>query len=208
MKTKRMFLVAVLAAYTATLSAQVARTQADTIVKAYLQSENADCSSLYVHIDAPDAEGVDITTSNDEAFKAKYACWAYYLNESELSQCRYLFVKADDGNLLEVVAVGDLGQSDLTQWEKVDEVGISNYELGIMNYLVYPNPTTRKLTIRNEKSGMSSEIEIFDVVGRKLLSHSPLTSDSSPLIEIDISHLSAGLYFLKVDGKTVKVVKQ
>ena len=62
--------------------------------------------------------------------------------------------------------------------------------------------------MRNQESGMSSEIEVFDVVGRKLLSHSPLTSDSSPLIEIDISHLANGLYFLKIDGKMVKVVKQ
>jgi len=55
---------------------------------------------------------------------------------------------------------------------------------------------------------MSSEIEVFDVVGRKLLSHTSLTSHSSPLIEIDISHLAGGLYFLKIDGKVFKVVKQ
>ncbi|MCL2130926.1 MAG: T9SS type A sorting domain-containing protein [Lentimicrobiaceae bacterium] len=73
---------------------------------------------------------------------------------------------------------------------------------------IFPNPTTGKITIRNEKSGMSSEIEIYDVVGRKLLSYTPLTSHSSPLIEIDISHLANGLYFLKIDGKMVKVVKQ
>jgi len=87
--------------------------------------------------------------------------------------------------------------------EGVGIVTITNHELRI-----YPNPTNGKLTIRYEESEMSSEIEVFDVVGRKLLSYTPLSSHSSPLIEIDISHLSAGLYFLKVDGKTVKVVKQ
>ncbi|MCL2131723.1 MAG: leucine-rich repeat protein [Lentimicrobiaceae bacterium] len=87
-------------------------------------------------------------------------------------------------------------------------LGISNYELGIGDYAIYPNPTTGKITIRNEESGMSSEIEVFDVVGRKLLSYTPLTSHSSPLIEIDISHLANGLYFLKIDNKMVKVVKQ
>ena len=55
-------------------------------------------------------------------------------------------------------------------------------------------------------------VEIFDVVGRKLLSHTSLTSHSSPLIEIDISHLENGMYFLKIqtdDGMvTKKIVKQ
>ncbi|MCL2131579.1 MAG: T9SS type A sorting domain-containing protein [Lentimicrobiaceae bacterium] len=90
----------------------------------------------------------------------------------------------------------------------VSNVDVPNYELEKTNYVIYPNPTTGKITIRNEKSEMRGEIEVFDVVGRKLLSHTPLTSHSSPLIEIDISHLASGLYFLKVDGKTVKVVKQ
>jgi len=90
----------------------------------------------------------------------------------------------------------------------VGNVSIADAVQEIAEVKIYPNPTTGKITIRNQESGMSSEIEVFDVVGRKLLSHTPLTSHSSPLIEIDISHLSAGLYFLKIDGKTVKVVKQ
>ncbi|MCL2132480.1 MAG: hypothetical protein FWH36_08570, partial [Lentimicrobiaceae bacterium] len=49
----------------------------------------------------------------------------------------------------------------------VEGVGISNYGLGMMDYVIYPNPTNGKLTIRYEESEMSSEIEVFDVVGRK-----------------------------------------
>jgi len=201
---KKIILIAVLAACTATLSAQVARTQADTIVKAYLQSENVDCNSLYVHVDAPDAEGVDITTSNDEAFKAKYACWAYYLNESEISQCRYLFVKADDGNLLEVIAVGDLGQSDLTQWEKVDEVGISNYELGIMNYVVYPNPTDGKLHITYAETLHATSVQMFDAAGRNVGTYCIRPENAEAVI--DVSHLPAGVYTLRVYDSEAKVV--
>ncbi|MCL2130870.1 MAG: T9SS type A sorting domain-containing protein [Lentimicrobiaceae bacterium] len=74
---------------------------------------------------------------------------------------------------------------------------------------IYPNPTSGKFSVVSyQLSEMGGEIEVFDVVGRKLLSHTPLTSHSSPLIEIDISHLANGLYFLKIDGKTVKVVKE
>ncbi|MCL2131767.1 MAG: T9SS type A sorting domain-containing protein, partial [Lentimicrobiaceae bacterium] len=74
---------------------------------------------------------------------------------------------------------------------------------------LYPNPTTGKLSVFSyQLSEMGGEVEVFDVMGRKLLSHTPLTSHSSPLIEIDISHLANGLYFLKIDGKVFKVVKQ
>ena len=60
-------------------------------------------------------------------------------------------------------------------------------------------------------------IEIFNVMGQKLYT-SPLPPSKrggvpSPLeraegeVIIDISHLPAGVYFLRVDGQTVKVVK-
>ena len=108
---------------------------------------------------------------------------------------------------------GDRGDYSLNQRAiiniKPSTVSVLEFENDNNNAIaIYPNPTIGKLTIRNEKSGMSSEIEVFDVVGRKLLSHTPLTSHSSPLIEIDISHLANGLYFLKIDGKVFKVVKQ
>ncbi|MCL2130838.1 MAG: T9SS type A sorting domain-containing protein [Lentimicrobiaceae bacterium] len=73
---------------------------------------------------------------------------------------------------------------------------------------VYPNPTNGKIIVASDKVYKVESIVIYDVVGRKLLSHTPLTSHSSPLIEIDISHLANGLYFLKIDNKMIKVVKQ
>jgi hypothetical protein len=91
---------------------------------------------------------------------------------------------------------------------------------------VYPNPTNNQLRITNYELREDAEIEIYDVVGKMVMSHNiPLTpfkggissaSANSPFeggrgmseIVIDISHLSAGMYYLKVDGKTVKVVKE
>ncbi|MCL2131578.1 MAG: T9SS type A sorting domain-containing protein, partial [Lentimicrobiaceae bacterium] len=70
---------------------------------------------------------------------------------------------------------------------------------------IYPNPTTGKLSVVSyQLSEMIGDVEIFDVVGRKLLS---LPSPLSPEIEIDISHLANGMYFLKIDGKVKKVIK-
>jgi hypothetical protein len=71
------------------------------------------------------------------------------------------------------------------------------------NIQIYPNPTSGKIVVESEKSNVES-IEIFDIVGRKLSTFNFQLSTN----EIDISHLAAGIYFMKVDSKTVKIVKQ
>ena len=150
MKSNRIVLTLILVACTTILSAQITRIQADTIVKKHLQSELVGDSLLYVNINQPNATGIVITTSNYEVVKAKYACWVYYLNESNLSQCRYLFVKEDNGNLLEVIANNDSGQNDTTQWEKVveDTLPLSLVERTENIILpLYPNPTNSQLRI-------------------------------------------------------------
>jgi len=70
---------------------------------------------------------------------------------------------------------------------------------------VYPNPTTGKLRIDNGQL-IIANVEIFDVYGRKLSFHHLITSSSHHLI--NISHLPAGIYFLKINNQTVKVVNQ
>jgi len=94
------------------------------------------------------------------------------------------------------------------------------------NFSVYPNPTTGQLRIESNK-GINPlvSVEIFDIMGKKISSHhliptSPhhlIPSSSHHLIpssspHLDISHLSAGVYFVKIhteNGAVVrKVIKQ
>jgi len=94
--------------------------------------------------------------------------------------------------------------------ETVEYVGIKQLTIDNEQLTIYPNPTTGKLTINNEQLTIKN-VEIFDVVGRKL-SHFTIGSVSGAELHnsqfmIDISHLANGLYFLKIDGKTFKVVK-
>ena len=69
---------------------------------------------------------------------------------------------------------------------------------------IYPNPTTGQLIIDNGQLTIST-IEMYNIVGQKV--NYKLSTVNYPLT-IDISHLSAGLYFLKIDGKMFKVVKE
>ena len=70
---------------------------------------------------------------------------------------------------------------------------------------VTPNPTTGELRIDNGQLTIDN-VEVFDVYGRKLSSHHLITSSSHHLI--NISHLPAGLYFVKITTEAGMVVKK
>jgi hypothetical protein len=68
---------------------------------------------------------------------------------------------------------------------------------------LFPNPTNGQLTIKNYESGIT-DIEIFDIMGRKLF---VFWNGES----LDISHLSTGLYMMVITNdnkrKTHKIIK-
>jgi len=73
---------------------------------------------------------------------------------------------------------------------------------------IYPNPTDGQLKIESGSSTGSlpsilSNVEVYDIYGRKLSDFNFQLSTN----EIDISNLSSGMYFLKIDGTVVKIVK-
>ncbi|MCL2132440.1 MAG: PKD domain-containing protein, partial [Lentimicrobiaceae bacterium] len=90
-------------------------------------------------------------------------------------------------------------------------VGISNYELGINNYIIYPNPTTGKITVESCKVYKVESVELFDVVGKQYSVGAKHVLPNDEMV-IDISHLANGMYFIKIqtDNGTVmkKVVKE
>ncbi|MCL2131645.1 MAG: T9SS type A sorting domain-containing protein [Lentimicrobiaceae bacterium] len=74
------------------------------------------------------------------------------------------------------------------------------------NIKVYPNPTTGKLSVESDKVHKVESVEIYDVVGQVVGAYRIRPENTETVI--DISHLAKGMYFLKIDGKMVKVVKQ
>ena len=104
-------------------------------------------------------------------------------------------------------------------------VGISELVQNV-NIQLFPNPTTGELTITNRSpvrgklSAANYElqitnVEIFDIYGKQLSSSTPfnfparggdLTSSSHH--KIDISHLSAGVYFVKIYTEKGEVVRK
>jgi len=75
---------------------------------------------------------------------------------------------------------------------------------------VYPNPTKGQLTIENGQLTIEN-VEIYNVVGQVVLSTEALRSLmtlKSGESTIDVSSLANGMYYLKIDNKVVKFVKE
>jgi hypothetical protein len=103
-----------------------------------------------------------------------------------------------------IVAVCAPGaESDSINCINVTTAGI--HDVTLANSLqLYPNPTTGELKIKNYELREGDKIEIYNVLGQK----QQLTTDNYPLTTINVSHLSAGIYTVKIGGYVGKFVKK
>ena len=198
---KKIFLLFLVSLVWATLvfAENITREQADEIVADYVKSEALQLVELYANINEPNEAGVAITTSNGETFRAKYACWVYCLDESEPAQRRYIFIKEEGGSLLEVIASNDVSELGAS-WIAMNPTGLVNPESGVK--LLYQNPVSDWLTVPCD--GENVRVEIYDLNGTRLFSELLFGKDSC---QLNVSFLSAGIYVVRVDGKTYKIVK-
>jgi len=88
-----------------------------------------------------------------------------------------------------------------TQLVLSTKVGIASATLS-NRIEVYPNPTTGVLNLIHERI---ENVEVFDIYGKKHEGAKVRKGEGE--IVLDISNLPAGVYFLRIDGQTVKVVK-
>jgi hypothetical protein len=76
----------------------------------------------------------------------------------------------------------------------VPYVGIKESATAAHNYMVYPNPTTKELRIKNYELEYGDKVEIYNMLGQK----QSLPVNHYPLTTINVSHLAAGMYILKI----------
>jgi len=74
------------------------------------------------------------------------------------------------------------------------------------NYInIFPNPTNYELRITNYELQITNyELQITDITG-KIVFTQKLQKETE--YNIDISHLQSGIYFLKIDNQTFKIIK-
>jgi len=64
---------------------------------------------------------------------------------------------------------------------------------------IFPNPATTSITILSTNQPVN-EIAITNLIGQTLFIH----NYNTPQVQIDISKLHSGLYFVKVNGSEVR----
>ena len=89
--------------------------------------------------------------------------------------------------------------------EFVTQLGLNEFENG--DFVFYPNPTSDIVTISLKNNGSISNIVVYDLLGKMILSQKPVTSESSQTI--NLSAISKGVYLLEVTtDSNLKVVKK
>ena len=108
---------------------------------------------------------------------------------------------------LQIVDIVNDGDSIQIQGYEITEDGIKN-TVGIKSYLenmdiieVYPNPATTHLYVKFSK-GQIEDYSICNLWGQ-VIKRGTLHGDGV----INVETLPQGVYFLKVAGKTVKIIK-
>ena len=79
--------------------------------------------------------------------------------------------------------------------------GLSIEEGDAMGIALYPNPAKTMLNIENA----IGNVQIFDITGRMLIN---VENKETNLLQINVSNLSKGMYFVKVGNYTTKFVKE
>ncbi|MDR1792024.1 MAG: T9SS type A sorting domain-containing protein [Bacteroidales bacterium] len=78
-------------------------------------------------------------------------------------------------------------------------------EVSANDVQLYPNPASSQLKIKNYQLKDGETVEIIDVLGR--VQQSSIVNQQSEII-LDVSHLSQGMYFIKIGNWRGKFVKQ
>ncbi len=164
-----------------------------------------------------------INSGKEDLFVAKYntdgdLIWVRAMQGNETSLNRIQSVAVyDTTNIFAAGYFGNylhIGNEELSSTNKhgfiamfdTDISGIKEvYKRNNNEFDIYPNPSTGLVTI-NCKSGIFDKIEIINVTGQKV--HS--VNITSKNIQIDLSNLAKGLYFVKIKGenyyKTEKLI--
>jgi subtilisin family serine protease len=99
-----------------------------------------------------------------------------------------------------VVSVCEDGESEMSEAFEFELIGesIGEYE---NNFEIYPNPVDDVLYIKSDNN--IKEVNIYNIVGIKVAT----VSGQQSAISVDMSGFSSGVYFVEVDGKTFRVIR-
>ena len=110
-------------------------------------------------------------------------------------------------NIFTVTVTAEDGTTELSYTITTNR-SVNVKEVTLSKIYLYPNPTAGEFKVQEFKSSRVQNIEIFDVYGRKQkIKDSKQNENAEGEIIIDISHLTAGVYFLRINANIMKIIK-
>ena len=99
-----------------------------------------------------------------------------------------------------VVTVCENAESEMSEIFEFEIIGesIGEYE---NNFELYPNPVDDVLYIKSDNN--INEVNIYNVVGIKLIA----VSGQQSAVSVDMSGFKSGVYFVEVDGKVFRIIR-
>lgn len=110
---------------------------------------------------------------------------------------------------LTLFGVGDYELVEDTTLKDSSGIGIYGPELLEENVVIYPNPTQQVLNVElKSMEGASVAIEIFDVIGRKILERPSFVSSSRQVEQFTMDELKKGIYLVVIKSNKGSLVKK
>jgi len=212
MKKILIFLVFLLASLFS-LSAQVTQEQADEIVIERMKGEASEFT-IYAKDDVQ--TGFEIVTTKGEILELDYPCWVYFVNFTEPTNNKYLFVKENSGNILEMKTKHNSVPEDFEMWrvlagdEYPIEIPFEGYSITATSCywinLTYPTyPANGDLKVINSNEELENYITCsvgtypeIDFSKHTLLVSSGFTTNMNMLSNIELLQNSFSEYTLNL----------
>lgn len=116
-----------------------------------------------------------------------------------------------------IILIGDESKSNTSRQFGSKDVGnapilsvtwnppLSTDEFSIRNFVLFPNPSSSMLHLKFQQYISEGNIMVFDVLGEMLVNKTLNDTDS---VELNVSNLVQGVYFVKVKSGIVSQTKQ
>lgn len=109
-----------------------------------------------------------------------------------------VFVATANGNYAVIVTENNC--SDTSSCYTISGVGINETYINKNAATVYPNPSTGELYIMLPKQNTQTQIKIFDLYGKEVISFNSIQTNP---IQVGLSELSKGIYFVNIQNQDV-----
>lgn len=160
--------------------------QADAWGELMLPGGFYDCLRVRTELDVTDTLYIDFTESGGQIVRPQ--------------QVSYTWISPDAGG---VVAEAIYLLDSLVSFRYLtNESALSNIEVGVEDFKLYPNPASSLVKL-SLPSGLSGKYEILDLTGRPVR-----TGSLEPISTLDITKLPEGIYLINLSASNMVVTKR